>query len=451
MSLASLLLPLLLPVVQAQDTGPDWLLVRGKEDGYAQLGLDRIGDVYLGRGKWKLVGSDDAGSHPASHRLLIGTPEGNAALRALLAKLGADLADGIRYGGRKLESGQGLAIVTDDPDGKGRLVLFTGLDATGVAACLSVPVDLGRKGYTIARWQVVLHRELEGLKAPVAGLERPIVVRLDRDFDHLAAAATGGPADRALRVARGLVGYGAVYEAAYGPRVDMQRLMAEALADGKPAIDAARRRFAEVDLDRRLVELCDMCTARLGGVEGPRPVYYVLYGHPTGTNARTFGDDKVTGRRQVLLNLCRFGDVAELEVATLHETVHCLQGSIGRTLAERVVAEGVATAISKALRPGTTDGLALMLTRPEEELAAFEQHASKLREAFARHRDSDDPGVVGGFLQLGKRAPGVAEAPDRAGYWLGLRAAEAWLGAHAEAGLPGLLHAKPAEVLKALE
>lgn len=434
---------------------PDWLLVGGRTRTYASRPLKSLGEAYLGQFSWKLVEWKDAEKYPSAHRLLVGTPADNAAVKKYARALGILADDGaLEHRGFTIGPAVGLVLVTDDPDGEGLMALITGGDQAGVEACFSVRIDLGAKGFTVARWQDLVHRELgEGSAKPSgAGVDRsrPQVIRLDRDFDYLRASLPeAAPDEVALRLARGQEGYAFVYQAAFGGVTQLLPLMREVVAKMDEPLAEARERFAERDVTAELLSLYDLCAEALGPHDGPSPTYYVMYGHPTGTNAKNFDDDPQTGRRRVLINLCRMPDQTAFEVAVIHETVHTFQRNFGPRLVDRAVVEGVATYLTQELRPETSDELALMWTRNEFEAARRLQ--GKIV-AEVRHRAlSTDQQELASFLQADRPLDSVRGAPSRTAYYVGWLAAAAWREQNPGAPLRDLLTIDPMQVLDALD
>jgi hypothetical protein len=136
---------------------------------------------------------------------------------------------------------------------------------------------------------------------PSFDTSKPEVVRLDQDFDNLRHSAGDVPLPNvALRLARGLAGYEFVYKAAVGPGVDLFSFMQDLLEATTETTEPTRQHFSERDVSTEILGLVAQCVDALGTRPGPQPFYYVLYGHPSGTNAKTFNSDQVTGRPQVL-------------------------------------------------------------------------------------------------------------------------------------------------------
>jgi len=304
---------------------------------------------------------------------------------------------------------------------------------------------MAKSGFTITRRrQVVLRGGNEKCDT-----SKPEVVRLDEDFDTLLRSAGDTvTANVALRLARGLAGYKFVYQAALGPKVDLFSFMQNLLTFSGQTIAETRKQFAGRNVSAEIVRLFNRCVDALGTRRGPKPVYYVLYGHPSGTNAKTFDVDQITGRPQILLNLCRLKDSVSFEVAVVHETIHTLQNRVGGRLVDRVVHEGVTTFLSQVLREGTKDTEALMWS--ERELRAAKRYHSEILAEFRRLRDSRDESVHREFLQAGSRLSRVRGAPARSGYYVGWIAARAWSKKFPEKGHAALLRASPDEIFGAL-
>lgn len=437
----------LLLTVPAGEDPPEWLLVRGKADFPEPLSYERMARIYLKHWKWRIVKSEAASKEPATSRMVVGTPKDNPLVKSLAKKLGIRVREkGLEFRGHRLCAGTGLVLLTEDPDGQGSLALFTGFDTDGVYSCFSVSVDMSKSGFTITRRHQVIFRG----RNEKFDTSKPEVVRLDQDFDKLRQSAVdAATANVALRLARGLAGYKFVYQAAVGPNVDLFAFMQDLLILSANTIESSRRQFAKRDLSAEIIRLFTWCVDTLGPRQGPQPVYYVLYGHPSGTNAKTFHADQITGRPQVLLNLCQLKDSVSFEVAVLHETVHTFQKRVGKRLVDRAIHEGVATHISQVLRPGTKDTEALMMS--EKDLQAAKRYHKKILAEFREVHNSKDEIVHRQFLQAGSKLSRVRSAPSRSGYYVGWLAARAWSKKHKEKGLAELLAASPDEIFEALK
>jgi len=431
-------------VAHAQQSEPQWLFVRGDADRYGSVDVAKMVEVYLRGEEWKMVDSGQADGAPASSRMMVGTAADNAALRRVLEQLGVDVTEGsLRYREWPIGPGRGLILITADVDGSGDLMLFAGMDAAGVAACFSVPVDRSSRGFTVAEPRSIVYHEAEGVHFDTS---QPLVIRLDRDFDSMVADFGDDPgAEAALCLSRGFEGYRPVFEAALGPGVELRSALRKIL--GSPEVGMARGKFAGRDLADEIRRLYQRCAGELGPGEGPRPVYHVLYGAAHGTNARSFGPDPVTGRRRVLLNLCALRALGQFEVAVIHETVHTFQRTFGGRLLDQAVVEGVATLATQMLRPETTDAQALMWS--EDELRAARRKQDGIIAAFLRSAQSTDGKARATFLQL---RPGLdrSGAPSRSGYFVGWLAARTWLAAKPQRTLRDLLGAPADAVFDAL-
>lgn len=443
----TVVLALFLNVLSGEDS-TEWLLVRGKSELPKPLTYKGIAGSYLKLWEWRIVESAAASENPATSRMVVGTPGDNPLVKSLARDLGIRIHEkALEFRGHHLDPGTGLVLLTEDPDGKGSLALFTGIDSEGVFSGFSVRVNMSRSGFMITRrHQVVFRGTNEQFDT-----SKPEIVRLDRDFDFLhQSAGDASSANVALRVTRGLAGYKFVYEAAVDPNMDLFSFMQDLLTSSAETIEATRRHFAERDLSAEILKLFARCVDAIGKRPGPQPVYYVLYGHPAGTNAKTsMNADQATGRPQVLLNLCMLADPVSFEVAVLHETIHTLQNPVGKRLVELTVHEGVATHLSQVLRPGTKDNAALMWSN--KDLRSAKHHHDKILAEFRKVSDSKDESVHSEFLQAGNKLSKVPGVPSRSGYYLGWLAVRAWSKKHSKKGYAKLLAASPDEIFAALK
>lgn len=422
-----------------------WLVVRGQGPGVATLTWQRMGEAYLGASTWRIVDGDAADADPATSRFLAGSPDRHPALAALLPSVGVSVEpDGLLVAGQLVPRGTGLVLVADDPDGQGLLVIFTGFDESSAFQGFTTRIDVTRRGATLVRdGQVV--GAAESLHFENAALE---VVPLEILWWTAGAWHPERPvADRALAVARALEGYRFVYEAATIPEVDLLAFAAELLSSYQPTVDRALSLgfhhdaiLAGLDREARLDEL-------LGARAGPAPVVFTLVGHPSGTNARSFGVDPVSGRPAVLLNLCAFADERELDAALVHELVHTRQPAAGPRLVDQAVHEGVAARLVQQLE-GADDALALMWSDDALETARFRH--DELVAAFRAIASTTDAAEQAPWMVLHQAPADPPGLPDRCAYYVGWAAAGAWLAADPSRTVAGLLAADSDAVLAAL-
>ncbi len=448
MPLASLALVGLASLPLAQDTAPpQWLLVRSTTPWQAPLSWERLEGAYLRRFRSLSVEADQAQLHRSANRLVIGRPEDNALVDELAPELGLEWKeDALAFQHQAYGPGQGLVIVLDDPDGGGLLALYTGFDQAGVLAGLSTTTDITRRGFTVVEGG----RKLEhGAVHTPRSVREPVIVRLDRDFERLMEETRGwpGPA-RNLRVGRGLAGYAHVYHQ-YGGQRDLLPTIADVLVPGTADIEVARRFFARRDLDAELAAAFALCTRHLGPLAGPGPVYYVLYHQPHATNAQNFGADGFTGRRQILFNLTALAKARHWNSAIVHETVHAWQQDFGRTLAERAVADGIATTLTGVFLPELSD--ADVLLWDPEDLAAADARRDEILVAFRAAADSTNRDAHGEFMLLDVPLSSVEGAPARTGYYVAWLACKAWLARNPDQPPRTLIDLPVAEILAALD
>jgi hypothetical protein len=445
-SIAAALLALL-PALPAQD--PDWLIVRGEAELVAPMSYEKVGSVYLRSFTTRIVGADEADTYPAASRVVVGTPGDHALVAELARSFGLELqGEGARFQGRDYAPGTGFVLVGADPDGQGLLSLITGSDAQSLSHCFTTPVDVTQPGYTVVGFREKL---ASGPLVSRAGLERPVVVRLDRDFERLVAETFDWPAgDRELRIARGLAGFGHVFQA-LGGRSDTLPSVQGALVDADGLVHDARRAFDGVDLTRIVLAVHERCLSAFGGAppRGPAPIVYVALDPTSATNGRNFGPDPLTGRPQVVLNLAVLGRAGNFDTVCLHECLHAFQSFPGGRAVDRGMREGTATLGTQLVDPTVSDAAALLWS--EAELAAAEARRKALVAGFRRVADSTDPAVHRAWFTLGATLDAVPGAPSRSGYYVCWLACRAWLGARPGRGLGELFAATADELLAALD
>ena len=441
---------------------PKWLLVRsGADPGgagdrtLATFGWEKLARAYLKR-DYRIVTADRASATAkasvAASRMVAGTPQNNALVKHLVEHYGITWRQGqLRYAGQAWPEDAGIALITDDPDGGGTLVLFAGKTEQAAFNCLSVPVDLGRNGVVVMTFQNALHRGAvrDGSKPAPFGIAPDVlrVVRLDRELFRIRREFADSVDEAALRVSRAFAGYRVIFERCLQPKVDLFEYTRKQLEQHAGLLEATERRYAGVDLGALLDGVDRRVTAALGGREGPRPIVHVVV-TGRGTNAQVIGKDPLTGRVRMTLNLAMFGGVDELRLAATHEFVHTLQKGSGKTLLEQSIREGVASYVAQRLVKGTKDHEALMWT--PAKLAAANKHKQAILAEFLGCRGSRDPRQNGRFLYAGTALRGVSGAPDRCGYWIGWRAVAAFCANNPDRPLGELLAVDAETVFAAL-
>lgn len=434
----------------------EWLLVRGSADRVGSLTYERIARVYLAGAPCRIVRPAEAAGDVATSRLVIGTPTDNDLAARLAQALGITVAaDRLVYAGWSCEPGDGLVILTQDPDGEGRLMLMTGVDAEGVFACFRAPISLTEMGWLLIRERIEQDGVRTGLYQVVANgtiplrfdTSVPAIVRLDREAEYLIDEARHVRGDeRFLRVARGFRGYEDVFASAgAGDPIAYARWL---LGEGNRAIAAADAFFGDRDLDGEILDAYRRCAELKATVSGPRPAYHVLYGYPDGTNARTFEVDPVTGRPRVLFNLCALSTGRRFDAVVIHETVHTLQGAAGLTLLERAVHEGVATYLTQVVDPTLSDAEALLWS--PEDLRAARDRRDAIVAAVRELADETDLAVQEPFMVPGSTPARIPGAPSRTAIFAGWLAVRAWREAHPESSPGDLLSTPAAELFATL-
>jgi len=441
---------------------PKWLLVKSEaESGRARartmaaFGWERLAQTYC-KPDYRIVSAKAAKAMAkatvAANRMVAGTPQNNALVAELAKQFGITWKDGkIHFAGGSWTEDAGVALITDDPDGGGTLVLFAGKTDEAVYNCLSVPLDLARREAVVMTFRNELHRGAVkgGTVAKPLGVapDKLRIVRLDRELFRIRREFGDTVDEAALRVSRAFAGYQFVFDRCLQPKVDMFRFTKQQLRQNADLLDATERRFAKVDIAALLDGVDRQVTKALGGRKGPRPIVHVVV-TGLGTNAQVIGKDPRTNRVRVTLNLAMFGSVDELRLAATHEFVHTLQKGSGNTLLEQSIREGVATYISQQLVKGTKDHEALMWT--PEKLAAANKRKKAIVAQFTKMRGSRDARRNGGFLYAGSKLRSVAGAPDRSGYWVGWSAVAAFCAKNPKRPLSDLLTVDAETVFSAL-
>jgi len=436
------LVPGLTPSLQSSST--DWLLVRSQDDVVGPLEWEQIGGLYLQGLDWELVLPSQGGSRPETSRMVVGSPSDHALVADLASPFGITFEAGVMYfRGVAQPEGTGFVTYDSDPDGSGILFLTCGATDAGVLANFQTPLSIKFGQYLLTRKGEQVET---GANARHFDLARPRVVRLDLDHDRLLASAPDNLDEQGLRLARGMVGYAHVFGALGA--TDLLPYAEQLLAQ-RDKIERARAMFAGRDHTERVLAAYEKCRAALQLESASAPVFYVMYGLPEASNAKNFGIDAVTQRRQILFNLTSLAVGAHYDAVIIHESVHSFQELAGTSLIERACDEGVATAISQLLAPDLPDADALLWTPGELEAADASRDA--LIRAFRRDADATDEKVLQKWMVLGISLPELPGTPSRAAYYVAWLAARAWLAEDPSRGAAELIRAKPAELLAALK
>jgi len=433
--------------VQEERSIVDWLIVRGESELVAPMSYRKLADVYLPTFTTRIVGAGDADVQPAASRVVIGTPGDHELVEELARSLGLTWKDGnAHFQGDVYGPGTGFVLVDADPDGEGSLSLVTGIDARSLFNCFTVTLSIVEPGYTVLQRQAKL---ASGLLVPGVDRSRVIVIRLDADFERLVNETEGWPrGDRELRVARGLAGFGHVFQALNGGRADVLPSVKAALIDTQGSVKAARRVFGGRDVTAEVLAIFERCRVALGGVDGLAPVVYVVIDPSSGTNGRSFGADPVSGRPQLVLNLAVLASAGNFETVSLHECLHTFQSFAGERAVDRGMREGTATLGTQLVDPSISDAEALLWT--EAEFAAAEQRQDALIAGFKQIAASTDAGRLRSWFDLGATFADVPGAPSRSGYYVCWLACRAWRKAHPSSTLVDLFDASADELLAAL-
>jgi hypothetical protein len=452
---ATLLVALLPSALRAAPQGLErWLLVRSEAAAVGSLSWERIGQVYLPTADFDLVGASRAESEPDANRFVVGCPGDQAALTALLRGLGIEVhaeSGGLQLpNGIRVPPGDGLVIAGPDPDGAGRLVLFTGGTPDAVFQGFTVPVDLRVDGFFQVR-RGLLHGR--GALDAAAGLARPLTLRVDRDWVRWLDETRDWPAsDRLLRLASGLASHGAGLRNTFVGTgnlsdVDAWMLRVPTLVERSHDLLKRTERLRGRDLPAE-VDLAWKRMTDAFGCTGPAPVVRLVLDLPDATNARTLDLDPVYGRPQVVLNLAALTDALAFDVALHHELTHCLDHIRGARLMDRAAREAVAMWVSQSFVPKASEAEVLMWT--PEQLRDARRVEAPLLAAFRRAAGSTAPQAAAEWLTLDRRPSDVDGAPPRSGYFAAWRAIAAWRAEHPRAELGELLSLSPEALMEAL-
>jgi len=427
-----------------QSTSTDWLLVRSQDEVVGPLQWEQIGGLYLQGLDWELVKPSEGMTRPETSRMVVGAPSDHSLVAELAEPFDITFRAGVMYfRGVPQPDGTGFVTYDSDPDGSGILFLTCGATDEGVLANFQTPLSIKFGQYLLTRKGEQVET---GVNARRFGLAQPRVVRLDEDFTTLLASAPNNIDEKALRLARGLVGYAHVYGALGA--TDLLPYAEQLLAQ-RDAVERARTLFAGRDHTADVLAAYAKCREALDMQPETAPVFYVMYGLPEASNAKNFGIDAVTQRRQILFNLTRLAVGAHYEAVLVHECIHSFQTLTGQRLIDRAMDEGVATAISQLLAPGLPDADALLWSA--EELAAATASRAGLIRAFRRDAGSTEEKVLQSWMVLGMSLQELPGTPSRAAYYVGWLAAKAWLAEDPSRGPAELIRAKPEDLLAALK
>lgn len=445
--LATLAAALVTSPAAARGDDPDWLIVRGDAELVAPMTYAKIGSVYLSSYTTRIVHAVDADARPAASRVVVGTPGDHALVADLAAAFGLRFSAGrAQFQDRSYERGTGFVLVADDPDGGGLMTLIVGADPESLLACFTVSHDITQPGYAVMQRQKKL---ATGPLLVGVDLTRPLVIRLDRDVDRLLAETEGWPGgDRTLRVARGIAGFGHVFQALVGRSDTLPSVQALAI-DAQGLARKARAAFAGRDPDAEVLLAYERCRDALAGTDAPAPVVYVVNDPSAATNGKNFGADPLTGRPQVVLNLAPLARDRNFDAVCIHECLHTFQGVGGTRAVDRGMREGTATLGTQLVDPSVTDAEALLWS--DAELAAAEARRAELVGDFKLMAESTEPATLNGWFTLGAKHNAVPGAPSRSGYYVCWLACKAWMEQHRGSTLADLFAASADELLAALQ
>ena len=428
------------PLAPASST--EWLLVRSRSEMIGPLEWDQIGGLYLRGLDWRLVPSTT--SEPETSRMVVGSPQDHPLVANLALNFDVTFVnDTLHFRGKAQPAGTGFVTYDTDPDGAGILFLTCGANSEGVLANFQTPLNIKFGQYLLTRGGEQVET---GQNARHFELAQPRVIRLDLDHDRLLKSAPLNADGRALRLARGLVGYAHVYGALGA--TDLLPYAEQLLAQ-RDAIERARMMFAGRDHTEDVLAAYRKCEEALQLSPNSTPVFYVMYGLPDASNAKNFGIDAVTRRKQILFNLTALAVGAHYEAAIIHESIHSFQNLEGTRLVDRAMAEGVATVLSQQLTTGLSDADALLWTA--EEFEAAEAGRERLIQAFLRDAPSTEDEVQKHWLILGITLPNLPETPSRSAYYVAWLAARAWMAEDGTRGPAELIRATPDELLASLK
>jgi len=136
------------------NTGPEWVF-QHEETPPAGLAWDRLGGAYLRQFEWRDLGAKAA---PAGASRMVVAERSSPLAAALLAELGLDASGALAIAGGDVGPATGLVITAPDPDGEGRVALFTGEDADGVYQTFTTQVNIAADGWLCVRGRQVVRR-----------------------------------------------------------------------------------------------------------------------------------------------------------------------------------------------------------------------------------------------------------------------------------------------------
>lgn len=443
------------PTVHGTPPGLEsWLLVRSEAESVGSLSWERIAEAYLQSADHRIVGADEASSDPGTHRLVVGCPANQPLLNELLEYLEVEWNPKQRTlalpNGIEVPPSDGLVIVAPDPDGAGRLVLFTGADPDAVFRGFTVSVDLQTEGFVQVRGQAIHGR---GALGKDAGLDRPLCLRVDREWIGWLDETDGWPErERHLRVATAMASHGGGLRNTFVgsgnlSNGDAWMLRVPELIERSRAVIRSTERLRGRDLEGEVSRAWERLTEQVG-VNGPAPVVRLVLDLPEATNARTLGLDPLYGRPEVVLNLSALTGGLAFEIALYHELTHCLDFIRGQRLVDRAAREAVAMWFSQISVPKAGEAQILMWSN--QQLQRAKQRRAELIAAFSAVAESTSTQAVGEWLTLGQQPNAVSGAPDRSGYFVAWCALRAWREANPKSGLRELLALRPDDLMGAL-
>lgn len=432
----------------------DWLLVRGAEDQYGALTLDKIGEIYLRGHSWKVVTADAIPTDYSGSLFLLGTPSGNPQLAEILEPIGlkAD-SGGAIWRGAPLPSGVGLIARGTSEKGIA-FTAFTGVDARSVYSCFTVSTSVtGGSGHELIRnRQRISWQDLKRVAGPGGRPQFADQLQVHRADQILWQHLPAGNADAVYAAAKKLAGFQWEYQRIWsgsGPQPNDLYAYLQWLASQPESLAQTRNQYADVDLTSELAKVYSQCRTELGKSKFIAPQVTILVATAADTNAVTSGLDPITGRPRILINLAAIENLESLRLIAAHEFVHTFQLRADGTLERDLLwLEGVASCISQEMMPDTPDHVALMWSQQQLKTAR-QYHSLAVKEFLAAHQAGGNR-LKSWFLK--GRAPERNNAlPDRMGYYLGWYAAKQWLTADDSRRPADLLQSTPQQLLETLK